>query len=239
MAQVMYFFRLQEDATTLYFFSLQHFLVMLIYLCGLFWFVYFARRWRGRWTRRLANPLIWLVAITFIIQHIWLLVRGSWHAVLPFDWHRLAQVLLLLSFYTYMPLIRKFAALVGIFAASAVILLPLPNAYAWPHVSFVTEIIGSLALGWLSLLVILIDRKPWTLIDLLGGLGVIFMNSIWLTIFNIWQNSNYAFLREPPFWQEAFLFFGEGVYIAGVIITYMLCFALTFLAAYQLQKRLQ
>ncbi len=239
MAQVMYFFRLQEDASSLYTFSWQHLLVMLIYLGGLLWFIYYARRWRGRWTRRLANPLIWLIAITFIIEHIWLLVAGAWHAVLPLDWYRLAQVLLLLSFFVYMPMTRKFAALIGILTASAVIFLPLPNLYAWPHVTFVTEIIGSVALGWLSLLVILIDQKPWKLSGLISGVGVIFMYSIWLTIFNIWQHTNYAFLREPPFWQDSLLSFGEFAYIAGVIFGYIVFFVLTFLAAHQLQKRLQ
>lgn len=239
MNQLMYFFRFQEDADSLYAFSWQHLFVMLIYIGGLLWFIYYAPRWRGRWTRRLSNPLIWLVAAAFVVEHLWLIVAGAWHVVLPLDWHRLAQVLLFLSLVSRIPQTQKFAAVIGLFTGSAVILLPLPNLYAWPHVTFVTEIVGGIALGWLSLLVILIDQKPWKMSGLFGGIGVIFLYSVWLAIFNIWQQTNYAFLRKPPFWQDQLLAYGELPYISGMILGYIVLFALTYVVAHQLQKHLQ
>lgn len=218
-------------------FSVSHITVLLLFVAISFWLVYF-RNFLERYQSVLKWILFWVLVLSEMSWHIWLLTTGTWEVGdLPLQ---LCSASTFIAIYLFLKSNQKaFYLLFFIGLLPPILSMVTPEmAYQFPHFRFLKYFLHHAAIAWSVLYFIVYEgyRVPRNAILT----GFLMVNVLALPIFflNLLLGTNFFYLANPTESKTILSFFGTGVnYYMNLEIAALIVFFVTYLPMGMLTKR--
>ncbi|MBH0230532.1 TIGR02206 family membrane protein [Halobacillus yeomjeoni] len=213
-------------------FSQSHVSALVLFIFGLCGVGILALKSRKRSNGNVNNAVRWtllgILIVSELSYQIWAFAYGLWEvtAYLPLHLCSVASLLGIVSLITMRPSLIKINFFIGILPAIFALVTP-DLLYDYQHYRFWRFFLHHMAIPWTSLFLVISTSATITWKDMWKTFGMLIAYASIVGFLNVFLQSNYLYLRNPPNASTLLNWFGEGWwYIISLTLITLICFSL-------------